>query len=109
MGITVFVDGKDGGERDYFPVIGSSGLERYWMPIIKRRELIYLEHLVSAGLLVTPENCSEILAEFHVLFEELKKVDPDLSDNYNPASRCKRVLDLIADYCANAGIEIYIG
>lgn len=109
MGLAVYVRQKNGEEKAYFPVIGATGLKEIWRPIIDRRELVYIEHLASAGISVNQENCQPLLAEFQILFDEMKSEDPDWRNSNNPTSRCQRIIELLTDYCANPTVEIYIG
>ncbi len=108
MSIAVIVGRKD-SEPEFFSLVGNSELNALWKPIIERKNLYFLDYIVTAGLSINAENCDEVIEEVRVLLREIETLRQHEDDFTNPVFRVRRALSILESWNPHSDFTISIG
>lgn len=109
MSVALVVEQVDGEAPDrYIPVATESFFLRYWLPAIKQLRFVWLP-LMQPGLPITEEDLPAVLAELHLLHQQLPTFYAAQSEEF--AYMNQRLSTLIAELGTLKGkqVALYLG
>ncbi len=108
MGVSVHWSEK-GNDGSVLTVAGQSEVEALWFPIIRQKQLVWLELALTAGVSVDPENYSQLLEEVAIVQQEIESRTAFVEDPVNPVYRCRRLYAILVDHPPSKGYSVYLG